>query len=72
MYEPFNISDNILGELTYLPLNSDIVNQNKVYLPKGNLLSNEETMSTYNYIELFLKCKKKQRVIMKKMPEEKF
>lgn len=56
----------LLGELTYLPINSDIVNQNKVYLPKGNLVSNEEIMSTYDYIELFLKCKKKQKIVMKK------
>lgn len=56
----------LLGELTYLPINSDIVTQNKVYLPKGNLVSNEEIMNTYDYIELFLKCKKKQKIVMKK------
>ena len=27
----------LLGELTYLPINSDIVAQNKVYLPKENI-----------------------------------
>ena len=56
----------LLGELTYLPLNTDIVAQNKVYLPKQNLVSGQETMSAYDYIELFLKCKKKQKVVMKK------
>lgn len=54
----------LLGELTYLPLNSNIVAQNKVYLPKDNLLSEKEVMKTYEYIELFLKCKKKQKIIM--------
>ena len=56
----------LLGELTYLPLNTDIVAQNKVYLPKQNLVSGQETMSAYDYIELFLKCKKKQKVVMRK------
>lgn len=54
----------LLGELTYLPLNSNIVAQNKVYLPKDNLLSEKEVMKTYEYIELFLKCKKKQKIII--------
>ena len=56
----------LLGELTYLPINSDIVAQNKVYLPKENIVINQETMSAYDYIELFLKCKKKQKIVMKK------
>lgn len=56
----------VLGELTYLPLNTDIVKQNKVYLPSGNLVSEKETLPTDEYIELFLKCKKKQKVVMKK------
>ena len=56
----------LLGELTYLPLNTDIVKQNKVYLPSGNLLSEKETLPTDEYIELFLKCKKKQKVVVKK------
>ena len=56
----------LLGELTYLPLNTDIVKQNKVYLPSGNLVSEKETLPTDEYIELFLKCKKKQKVVMKK------
>lgn len=56
----------LLGELTYLPLNTDIVKQNKVYLPSGNLVSEKETLPTDEYIKLFLKCKKKQKVIMKK------
>ena len=37
----------LLGELTYLPLNSNIVVQNKVYLPKNNLLSEKEVMKKY-------------------------
>lgn len=56
----------LLGELTYLPLNTDIVKQNKVYLPSGNLVSEKDTLPTDEYIELFLKCKKKQKVVMKK------
>ena len=56
----------LLGELTYLPLNTDIVKQNRVYLPSGNLVSEKETLPTDEYIELFLKCKKKQKVVMKK------
>ena len=56
----------LLGELTYLPLNTDIVKQNKVYLPSGNLVSEKETLPTDEYIELFLKSKKKQKVVMKK------
>lgn len=56
----------LLGELTYLPLNTDIVKQNKVYLPSGNLVSEKETLPTDEYIELFLKCKKKQKGVMKK------
>ena len=36
----------LLGELTYLPLNTDIVAQNKVYLPSGNLVSDKETLPT--------------------------
>lgn len=56
----------LLGELTYLPLNNDILMQKKVYLPKDNLVSNKEVMSSDEYIELFLKCKKKQKVKMKK------
>lgn len=56
----------LLGELTYLPLNTDIVAQNKVYLPSGNLVSDKETLPTAEYIELFLKCKKKQKITMKK------
>ena len=60
----------LLGELTYLPLNTDIVKQNKVYLPSGNLVSEKETLPTDEYIELFLKCKKKQKVVMKKNARE--
>ena len=56
----------LLGELTYLPLNTDIVKQNRIYLPSGNLVSEKETLPTDEYIELFLKCKKKQKVVMKK------
>ena len=56
----------LLGELTYLPLNTDIVKQNRVYLPSGNLVSEKETLPTDEYIELFLKCKKKQKGVMKK------
>ena len=56
----------LLGELTYLPLNTDIVKQNRVYLPSGNLVSEKETLPMDEYIELFLKCKKKQKVVMKK------
>lgn len=56
----------LLGELTYLPLNTDIVKQSKVYLPAGNLVSNRETLLADEYIELFLKCKKKQKVVIKK------
>lgn len=56
----------LLGELTYLPLNNDILMQKKVYLPKDNLVSNKEVMPSDEYIELFLKCKKKQKVKMKK------
>lgn len=56
----------LLGELTYLPLNTDIVKQSKVYLPAGNLVSNRETLPADEYIELFLKCKKKQKVVIKK------
>ena len=41
----------LLGELTYLPLNSNIVTQNKVYLPKNNLLSEKEVMKTYFRME---------------------
>ena len=56
----------LLGELTYLPLNTDIVKQSKVYLPAGNLVSNRETLPADEYIELFLKCKKKQKIVIKK------
>ena len=56
----------LLGELTYLPLNTDIVKQNRIYLPSGNLVSEKETLPTDEYIELFLKCKKKQKGVMKK------
>lgn len=56
----------LLGELTYLPLNTGIVKQSKVYLPAGNLVSNRETLPADEYIELFLKCKKKQKVVIKK------
>ena len=56
----------LLGELTYLPLNTDIVKQSKVYLPAGNLVSNRETLPADEYIELFLKCKKKHIVVIKK------
>ena len=56
----------LLGELTYLPLNTDIVKQSKAYLPAGNLVSNRETLPADEYIELFLKCKKKQKVVIKK------
>lgn len=56
----------LLGELTYLPLNNDILMQKRVYLPKDNLVSNKEVMPSDEYIELFLKCKKKQKVKIKK------
>ena len=94
IYDPFNVSDEILvdilmigryiekndiessnnaimefvhnygllGELTYLPLNNDILSQKNVYLPKDNLVTNKEIISNEEYIKLFLKCKKKQRV----------
>ena len=55
----------LLGELTYLPLNTDILKQDKVYLPIGNLVCDKETMPTSEYIKLFLKCEKKQKVIIK-------
>ena len=53
----------LLGELIYLPLNTDIVKQNKVYLPSGNLVSEKETLQTDEYIELFLKCKKNKKLL---------
>ena len=56
----------LLGELTYLPLNTDIVKQSKVYLPAGNLVSNKETLPADEYINLFLKCEKRQKVVIKK------
>ena len=56
----------LLGELTYLPLNSNIVVQEKVYLPSGNLVINKETLPTEEYIKLFLKCKKKQKINIEK------
>lgn len=59
----------LLGELTYLPLNSNIVAQGKVYLPNENLVSNLETIDVKDYLELFLKCKKKQKVIIEKNSE---
>lgn len=55
----------LLGELTYLPLNTDIVKQSKVYLPTGNVVCNKETLLAGEYIRLFLKCEKKQKVIIK-------
>jgi len=56
----------LLGELTYLPLNTNIVAESKVYLPSGNLVTNKEIMPTGEYIELFLKCKKRQKVTIEK------
>ena len=55
----------LLGELTYLPLNTDIVKQSKVYLPVGNVVCNKETLTAGEYIRLFLKCEKKQKVTIK-------
>lgn len=55
----------LLGELTYLPLNTDIVKQSKVYLPAGNVVCNKETLLAGEYIRLFLKCEKKQKVTIK-------
>ena len=52
----------LLGELTYAPINSNLVVQQKVFLPSDNVVTEkEEEMSTENYIKLFLKCEKKQK-----------
>ena len=53
----------LLGELTYLPLNTGIVAQDKIYLPSENLVSDKETLPTTEYIKLFLKCKKKKKTL---------
>ena len=57
----------LLGELTYAPINSNIVVQEKVYLPADNVITEkEEEMPTEEYIKLFLKCKKKQKINLDK------
>ncbi len=52
----------LLGELTYVPLNSDIVHQKKVYLPKNNRFSKKEVMNVEDYLKIFLECDKNNRV----------
>ena len=46
----------LLGEMTYIPLNRNILEQGKVFLPKGNLVSDKEVLDTDEYIREFLKC----------------
>lgn len=60
----------LLGELTYAPVNSNLLIQQKVFLPSDNVVTEkEEQMSTEDYIKLFLKCPKRQRVNLNKLSD---
>jgi hypothetical protein len=60
----------LLGELTYAPINSNLVVQQKVFLPSDNVITEkEEEMSTEDYIKLFLKCEKKQKININKLSD---
>ena len=62
-----NASAEAFLELTYAPINSNIVVQEKVYLPADNVITEkEEEMPTEEYIKLFLKCEKKQKINLDK------
>ena len=57
----------LLGFLAYTPLNSNILMQKNVYLPKGNDIIGKETISTKDYINLFLKCDDKKIIQLHEM-----
>lgn len=52
----------LLGELTYLPLNSNIVFQKKVFLPKINPFTKKDVIPVEEYLENFLVCDKNKRI----------
>lgn len=52
----------LLGELTYLPLNSNIVFQKKVFLPKNNPFTKKDVIPVEEYLENFLVCDKNKRI----------
>jgi len=52
----------LMGELTYLPLNSNIIFQKKVILPKRNPFTKKDEMSIKEYLENFLVCDKNKRI----------
>lgn len=52
----------LLGELTYLPLNSNIAFQRKVFLPKGNQFTKKDVISVEEYLQNFLVCDKNKRI----------
>ena len=56
----------LLGEMTYLPLNNNIIEQDKVYLPKNNLILQKEVLSVTEYISEFLKCDTKHKIKIEK------
>ena len=60
----------LLGELTYAPINGNLIIQQKVFLPSDNVVTEkEEEMSTEDYIKLFLKCEKKQKINLNKLSD---
>lgn len=52
----------LLGELTYLPLNSNIVFQKKVFLPKNNPFTKKDVIPVEEYLQSFLVCDKNNRI----------
>ena len=60
----------LLGELTFLPLNSNIVHQRKTYLPKGNQFTNKEVVPTEEYLKYFLVADKNKRIGIEVAPNK--
>lgn len=52
----------LMGELTYLPLNNNLVYQKKVFLPKNNPITTKDVLPIEEYLEKFLVCDKKHRI----------
>lgn len=60
----------LLGELTYLPLNTNIVYQKKTYLPKENQFTSKEVIPTEEYLRYFLVADKNERVNVEVTPNK--
>lgn len=57
----------LLGLMTYFPLNSNILQQDNVFLNKTNDIVKKEVISTEEYVKEFLKCDDEQEIQLQKL-----